>query len=315
MARFCEYCGRQIDDGECDCPGAVAAREREAMEQKAQAVAGDASAEGQAEDVYTGGQAADASNEPGQNDSQPADAQASGSVDTDTPVPDTSDEEAGSSKSKVENILGITGAEVALDLKDLFTGMFTDPIGTLGENAKRKDHASSYIIAAVLSVLTFIVIAIMGDRPLINQAIGRGTLVIFSLSAAIAIFVFKAVYAACITLWGKKYNPDLTYSSALGTFCLLGIYDIIMLLAFTFFTALSIYEISIAILFFWFIVTAIAGIVASQVLTEGKADSVIRFNLILLFIFIVLIVLSLRGIVIDMCAGAIYVVMNALAGF
>ncbi len=204
---------------------------------------------------------------------------------------------------------------MALDLKDLFAGMFTAPVETLRENAKRKDHTSSYIIAAILSVLVFIIIAIVGDNPLVNQAIGRGTLVVFALSAAVAIFLFKAVYAACITLWGKKYDPELTYSSALATFCLLGIYDLVMLLAFTFFTALSIFELSIAILFFWLIVTAVSGIIASWILTDGKADSVIRFNLVLLFIFIVLIVLSLRGIVLDMFAGAVMVIMNTLAGF
>ncbi len=277
MARYCEYCGRRIDDGECDCPEAVAARENEALAQTASGAA----------DSITSAQAG--------TDDKTADKKGT--------------------KSKVEEVLGTTGAEVALDLKELFTGMFTSPVETLKKDAERQEHTSSYIIAAILSVLTFLVIAILGDNTLVNATIGRGTLVIFSLAAAIAIFVFKVVYAACITIWGKKYNPDLTYSSALGTFCLIGIYDVVILLAFALVTVLSIYELSLAILFFWLIMTAVSGMVASWVLTKGQADSVIRINLVLMFVFILFIILTLRGLIIDMCVGAVMAFVNSFGGF
>lgn len=276
MAKFCKYCGKQIDGGKCDCPKALAEAEERA---KAQVLAAMEQASAQRGQAIPGA------------GGRPA-PQPQGSYGQPVPQPyDQARQQSYTQPNSAPARPGVDTEALAADLKQLVLGLLKTPAAAMEQAAQSANKLPQYLIAAVFAVLMLLGLCIGGK----NDYIEGSKMFMVSLIATLAAVLLRAAYGAGVYAMSKKYNPVLTFSAALALFSTTFIFDTLILLLLMIFTVINLYELTFAVLLFWLAASVITACLATWVLTGRRMEAVVRINLILQFVTMIILVFVCRG--------------------
>ena len=304
MAKFCMYCGKPLNGETCDCPQAVAEAEKKAR-MKVQA----------AMQAARGGAAQPQNQQAAQiqyqQPVQPQYQQSAQSAQQQAQYQQAAAQQqtAGGKQIQITAPSAEQAAAVGKDVKNLFTGLFTEPVETMRQAAASANKIPQYLMAAVMAVAMILLACVTG-----KSFLDGGTLFGLGLKMAIGAVILRAVYGAVVYVLAKKHNPALTIGTAMGVYALTFAYDAVILLLQIVMGFIHMYEISIALYLFWFAASVLSAYLAAYVLTGENAGAAFRINLMVQLVFLIVMVFVIRGIGISLVQELSESIMNEFMG-
>lgn len=286
MAKFCRYCGKQIDDGICDCPQSVAAAEAAIRQKVAAAMGGaqeaaDAGSMASAVPKMKPAQAAEAA-EASQTTANNAPAGAAGQMNGG----------AGFRSAEAQQAAQAAGV-VGRQLSTMFVNIIASPVNAMRQAIADPNKLPQYLMAIAYALL-MILLVYVGCR---NEFIEDGVLLGTGVRMALGVLAVRAVYAAAAYALLKKYNPVLRLRDLIGVFSMTFAYDFIILVVTILSFRIGFYEFAIALLFFWGIMDALIAYLATWIISGENAAAAFRSNLLIQLVLTIVLVFVGRSMV------------------
>lgn len=199
MAKFCRFCGKQINDGVCDCPQSVAAAEAAIREKVAAAMGGSAQAQQtNASTAQTAGAARTAANE--------------GAGSTFRGTAGFNSAEAQQTAQQAAQAAGVVGRQVST----MFVNIIASPVNAMRQAIADGNKLPQYLMAVAYAVLMILLVRLGGK----NEFIDDDVLLMTGVKMALSALLVRAIYAAAAYALLKKHNPVLKLQDLIGVFSL-----------------------------------------------------------------------------------------------
>ncbi len=286
MAKFCKFCGKQINDGVCDCPESVAASEAAIRQKVVAAMGGSAQAQQST--------AAEAPRTAANDGSGSAFRGAAG----------FNSAEAQQTAQQAAQAAGVVGRQVST----MFVNIIVSPVNAMRQAIADGNKLPQYLMAIAYALLMIALVRIGGKNDFIDDDV----LLMTGVRMALASLFVRAIYAAAAYALLKKHNPVLRLQDLIGVFSLTFAYDIIILVCTILSFWIGFYEIVIALMFFWGIMDALIAYLATWIISGENAEAAFRANLLIQLVLIVLLVFVGRTMVVNFVSDMIGTAMNSL---
>lgn len=283
MAKFCKFCGKQINDGVCDCPQSVAASETAIRQKVVAAMGGNAQQSNAAE-------AGTAAND--------------GSGSAFRGAAGFNSAEAQQTAQQAAQAAGVVGRQVST----MFVNIIVSPVNAMRQAIADGNKLPQYLMAIAYALLMIALVRIGGKNDFIDDDV----LLMTGVRMALASLFVRAIYAAAAYALLKKHNPVLRLQDLIGVFSLTFAYDIIILVCTILSFWIGFYEIVIALLFFWGIMDALIAYLATWIISGENAEAAFRANLLIQLVLIVLLVFVGRTMVVNFVSDMLGTAMNSL---
>ncbi len=291
MAKFCRYCGKQIDDGICDCPQSVAAAEAAIRQKVAAAMGGaqeaaDAGSMASAVPKMKPTQAAEAA-EASQTTTNNAPAGAAGQMNGGAGAQGTGFRSA--EAQQAAQAAGVVGRQ----LSTMFVNIIASPVNAMRQAIADPNKLPQYLMAIAYALLMILLVDVGCRNEFIEDDVLLGT----GVRMALGVLAVRAVYAAAAYALLKKYNPVLRLRDLIGVFSMTFAYDFIILVATILSFRIGFYELAIALLFFWGIMDALIAYLATWIISGENAAAAFRSNLLIQLVLTIVLVFVGRSMV------------------
>lgn len=287
MAKFCRFCGKQINDGVCDCPQSVAAAEAAIREKVAAAMGGSAQAQQtNASTAQTADAARTAANE------------GVGSAFRGT---------AGFNSAEAQQAAQAAGV-VGRQVSTMFVNIIASPVNAMRQAIADSNKLPQYLMAVAYAVLMILLVRLGGK----NEFIDDDVLLMTGVRMALSALLVRAIYAAAAYALLKKHNSVLKLQDLIGVFSLTFAYDIIILVVTILSFWFKFYELVVALLFFWGIMDALIAYLATWIISGENAEAAFKANLLIQLVLTIVLVFVGRTMVVNFISDALGTAMNSL---